>query len=77
MTRQEILDAIVKNADICPYQPTDAMSRVELKRPMPTGLIRWLEEIAPGAAEVVKHDNAVTERSVETYYEIKKQKRDI
>ena len=67
MTRQEIINAIEKNASSCPYEATDIIGRVAMRRPVSAGMIRWLEQVASGASEVIKNDNPVTASAVDQY----------
>lgn len=72
MSRYELTQAIIKNASSCPYNIEDVLTRVALKKALSAGIIRYLEEIAPGAVDVVKDDNEITSEAVKTYLEAKK-----
>ena len=66
MDKKTIIAAIFEAADSCPYDYVAIVSRIDAGRGvLSAGQIRWIEQICPGAGEVLKKMNSTTAEAVE------------
>lgn len=65
MDKKTIIAAIFDAADSCPYDYLAIASRIDTGGVLSAGQIRWIEQICPGAGEVLKKMNSTTAEAVE------------
>ena len=65
MNKKTIIAAIFDAADSCPYDYLAIASRIDTGGVLSAGQIRWIEQICPGAGEVLKKMNSTTAEAVE------------
>lgn len=65
MDKKTIIAAIFDAADSCPYDYLAIASRIDTGGVLSAGPLRWIEQICPGAGEVLKKMNLATSEAVE------------
>lgn len=65
MDKKTIIAAIFDAADSCPYDYLAIASRIDTGGVLSAGPLRWIEQICPGAGEVLKKMNSTTAEAVE------------
>lgn len=65
MDKKKIIAAIFDAADSCPYDYLAIASRIDTGGVLSAGPLRWIEQICPGAGEVLKKMNQATAEAVE------------
>ena len=65
MDKKKIIAAIFDAADRCPYDYLAIASRIDTGGVLSAGPLRWIEQICPGAGEVLKKMNQTTAEAVE------------
>lgn len=65
MDKKTIIAAIFDAADRCPYDYLAIASRIDTGGVLSAGPLRWVEQICPGAGEVLKKMNQTTAEAVE------------
>lgn len=65
MDKKKIIAAIFEAADSCPYDYLAIASRIDTGGVLSAGQVRWVEQICPGAGEVLKKVASTTAEAVE------------
>lgn len=65
MDKKTIIAAIFEAADSCPYDYLAIASRIDTGGVLSAGQLRWVEQICPGAGEVLEKVSSATAEAVE------------